>query len=82
MKTNYVQITSGNAIGKILIQIPAANQWGFDLCDEYDNWPGGLMGGQTTWQVIAEADVPQADIDRLAQILSWSAQTYELYPIS
>ena len=41
--------------GDVLVQVPAANPWGFSLCDDELSWPGGF-GIARTWEVIDEFD--------------------------
>lgn len=40
--------------GTILIQRPADNQWGFELCDDDQVFPGGF--GLGSWTLLADDD--------------------------
>jgi len=50
--------------GRVLAQIPAANAWGFSLCDEEREFPGGF-GVAAEWELVDDARVTLADRARL-----------------
>lgn len=65
MSATYVRTSTG----KILVQIPDPEVYGGCwLCDGDQSWPGGL-GIATDWTAISEAEVSEADRDRLGWIL-------------
>jgi len=43
--------------GEYLVQRPADNQWGFELLDADQSWPGGI-GVATQWTAVARESVP------------------------
>jgi hypothetical protein len=51
MATGYVLTDAGT----ILVQRPAANDWGFELCDDDQSWPGGL-GVAFSWTLLPDDD--------------------------
>jgi hypothetical protein len=55
--------------GQILVQVPADNQWGFDLRSDDQSWPGGF-GVAGEWTAIPASDVSAADCDRLEWLLA------------
>jgi hypothetical protein len=57
--------------GRILVQRPANNQWGFELCDHDQSWPGGFDVART-WRVLSESKVPQRDLDRLGELSEYA----------
>ena len=62
-KKTYVRTSAGT----FLVQLPADNQWGFDLTDGEQSWPGGL-GVATNWEAVDAAEVPEevrAELDWL-----------------
>jgi len=65
MHIGYV-ITS---TGKVLMQIPSNNQWGFSIQDDDQTWPGGCGIGE--WGVLEDTDprITDADRERLQWIL-------------
>jgi hypothetical protein len=59
----YVRTRSGS----ILLQLPAANHWGFVLADDDQTWPGGF--GWESWEPIADSEVPEDIRQRLHWLL-------------
>jgi len=59
----YVRTRSG----EFLLQLPAANHWGFVLCDDELSWPGGF--GWEEWEPIADSEVPEDIRQRLHWML-------------
>jgi hypothetical protein len=41
--------------GTVLLQVPCDNNWGFVLCDDDQEWPGGF-GVASRWEAIADDD--------------------------
>lgn len=54
--------------GIILVQLPADNQWGFELCDDDQVWPGGV-GVAESWEAISVDAVSAEDRERLGWLL-------------
>lgn len=54
--------------GIYLVQRPADNEWGFELCDDDQSWPGGF-GVATKWDVFHESRVPAEEKERLGWLL-------------
>jgi hypothetical protein len=63
MHIGYVRTRSGS----ILLQLPAANHWGFVLADDEQSWPGGF--GWESWEPIADSEVPEDIRQRLHGLL-------------
>jgi hypothetical protein len=63
MHIGYVRTRSGS----ILLQLPAANHWGFVLADDEQSWPGGF--GWESWEPIADSEVPEDIRQRLEPVL-------------
>ena len=59
----YVRTGSGS----ILLQLPAANPWGFVLADDDQSWPGGF--GWESWEPMADGEVPEDVRQRLHWML-------------
>jgi hypothetical protein len=66
MATGYVLTDAGT----ILVQRPADNDWGFELCDDDRCWPGGL-GVAGSWTLLADDDprITPEDRERLSWLL-------------
>ena len=64
-KTGYVIGSNG----KIYVQLPADNQFGFVICDDEQSWAGGVGSGLADWTLIANNDSRIADEDR--ERLAW-----------
>ena len=54
--------------GTWLVQKPADNQWGFELCDDDQSWPGGL-GIATSFELVAQNKVPKTVREELGWLL-------------
>ncbi len=52
----------------VLVQIPASNQWGFELADDDQTWPGGF-GIASEWEALEDDDPRITDEDR--ERLGW-----------
>lgn len=65
IKAGYVR----TGTGQVLVQKPADNQWGFELADDDQSWPGGF-GIASSWELIPESEVSDADRQRLGWLLS------------
>jgi hypothetical protein len=63
MHVGYVRTRSG----AFLLQLPAANHWGFVLADDDQTWPGGF--GWESWEPIADSEVPEEVRQRLESVL-------------
>jgi len=59
----YVRTRSGS----ILLQLPAANHWGFVLADDEQTWPGGF--GWEEWEAIPDQEAPPEVRERLHWLL-------------
>jgi len=57
--------------GRVLVQIPTRNPWGFSLADEDQTWPGGV-GIAESWTTVSASIVSKEDRDRLEWILKAS----------
>lgn len=55
--------------GRVLVQLPADNQFGFVLADEESTWAGGIGSGLTTWTLVDQSQISGDDIERLAWLL-------------
>lgn len=57
--------------GKIYVQLPAENRWGFVICDDEQSWDGGVNSGLNSWVLVAEDDkrVTEGDKSRLSCVL-------------
>jgi len=64
MHIGYVRTRSG----EFLLQLPAANHWGFVLCDDELSWPGGF-GIADTWTAVPDSEVPEDIRQRLHWLL-------------
>jgi len=76
MHVGYVRTRSGS----VLLQLPAANHWGFVLCDDELSWPGGF--GWEEWEPIADSEVPEDIRQRLHWLLEEvrEAEAEKAYP--
>ena len=63
MHIGYVRTRSGS----ILLQLPAANHWGFVLADDEQSWPGGF--GWEEWEAIPDQEAPPEVRERLHWLL-------------
>jgi hypothetical protein len=63
MHIGYVRTRSGS----ILLQLPAANHWGFVLADDKQSWPGGF--GWEEWEAIPDQEAPPEVRERLHELL-------------
>jgi len=63
MHVGYVRTRSGS----ILLQLPAANHWGFVLADDEQSWPGGF--GWEEWEAIPDQEAPPEVRERLHWLL-------------
>ncbi len=54
--------------GAYLIQRPADNPWGFELCNEDQTWPGGIVEAES-WEVVDASEVPAEEQERLGKFL-------------
>ena len=63
--------------GKIYAQVPAGNQWGFDICDDDQAWAGGVGSGLSSWTLLSNDDprITEDDRERVGWILDecWSS---------
>jgi hypothetical protein len=59
----YVRTRSG----AFLLQLPAANHWGFVLADDEQSWPGGF--GWEEWEAIPDQEAPPEVRERLHWLL-------------
>ena len=50
--------------GKIYVQVPSDNQWGFDICDDDQSWAGGVGSGLASWRLLENEDPAITDDDR------------------
>lgn len=57
------------ADGRWLVQLPSDNQWGFELADDGQTWPGGHGCGSSEWTLKPVADVPADVRERLGWLL-------------
>ena len=64
MHIGYVRTRSG----EFLLQLPAANPWGFVLADDELTWPGGF-GIADTWTAVSDDEVPEDVRRRLHWVL-------------
>jgi hypothetical protein len=57
--------------GRIYVQVPADNQWGFSICDDDQSWPGGFSSGLESWTLLANDDqrITEDDRERVGWIL-------------
>lgn len=61
------QVKAGYVLGsndKIYVQVPADNQWGFEICDENESWPGGVNSGLKSWTLLSRDDERITNDDR------------------
>jgi len=63
MHVGYVRTRSGT----FLLQLPAANHWGFVLADDEQSWPGGF--GWEEWEAIPDQEAPPEVRERLHWLL-------------
>jgi hypothetical protein len=63
MHVGYVRTRTGS----ILLQLPAANHWGFVLADDEQSWPGGF--GWEEWEAIPDQEAPPEVQERLHGLL-------------
>lgn len=55
--------------GRVLVQLPADNQFGFVLADEESTWAGGIGSGFTTWKLVDQSQVSPDDVERLGWLI-------------
>lgn len=70
VKAGYVVTEDGT----VLVQLPADNAHGFELCDDDQSWPGGL-GVAASWELVADDDPRVTDDDR--ERLGWLLDDYQ-----
>ncbi|GEL75518.1 hypothetical protein [Myxococcus virescens] len=62
MHTGYVRLTAGALAGDFAVQLPADNQWGFDLHraqgEDSQTWSGGV-GLASEWEAVSRQAVPE-----------------------
>ncbi len=51
--------------GQAYYQQPADNQWGFDLLDDDQTYPGGTGIGNGTWEPISVSGLSLDELERL-----------------
>lgn len=57
--------------GRIFVQMPEDNQFGFVICDEESSWAGGVGSGLKSWVLLDPSDprITDEDAERLGWIL-------------
>jgi hypothetical protein len=57
--------------GRIYVQVPADNQWGFAICDDDQAWPGGFDSGLESWTLLPNEDsrITEDDRERIGWML-------------
>jgi hypothetical protein len=57
--------------GRIYVQVPADNQWGFSICDDDQSWAGGVGSGLQSWMLLANDDprITEDDRERIGWML-------------
>lgn len=61
-----------HANGQYYVQAPAANQWGFELLDSDQSYPGGFGLGAGAWQIVPRGDLPADVLEELGWIFDES----------